>query len=92
MTEMIERVAKALFLKNNPRLSWEKASRESTDHFRSVAKIAIEAMREPTEAMLVSGDEQIIEFLKDHIFALRDSTPAAAAWQLMIDKALKDEQ
>lgn len=85
MTEMIERVAKALFLKNNPRLSWEEESRQfpgSTGHFRLSAKIAIEAMREPTAAMRRAGAEA----------AAPPFASVYAEYEAMIDAALKDEQ
>lgn len=40
--------------------------------------------REPTEAMVVAGDERIIEVLNDHTFALRPRTPADDAYRAMI--------
>ncbi len=68
MSEMVERVAKAIA--NNSNLY-------GCDP-KNIARAAIEAMREPTEAMekAVSGDEHI------------DQDPRYY-WPLMIDAALK---
>jgi len=82
MTEMSERVAKALFLTNNPRLSWEEQSTKSpvsVDIYRLLAKIAIEAMREPNDEML-------------NLVTPWNRKKTKAFWQAMIDEALKDEQ
>lgn len=40
--------------------------------------------REPTDEMVVAGDERIIEALNDHTFALRPITPADDAYRAMI--------
>lgn len=56
-----------------------------------IAHKVLAAMREPTEAIVCAGDEQIIAALNDHTFALRDPTPAKAAWQAMIDAALQKD-
>lgn len=45
MTEMVERVARAALLPD-----------DAKDHWRAVARAAIEAMREPTEEMIDWGN------------------------------------
>ena len=57
MNEMIERVAKAIYAIEGLRPAWgsEMCSPGATAHARKAAAAAIEAMREPTEAMLHSA-------------------------------------
>lgn len=71
MSEMVDRVAKALEarLKGNEFLSYEDA-----------ARAAIEAMRQPTQAMIEAGA----------VGSGEDSEAVAeGAWEYMIDAALK---
>jgi hypothetical protein len=81
MSEMIEQVAEALIAANE-RLSWTEA--------RDLARVVIEAMREPTDAMIVAGF-----FDADHsIESVGDLAPPPEdqprlIWQAMIDEALK---
>ena len=83
MSEMVERVAAALCVEagdepyrdyigmgNTPMKGWKMHER--------AARAAIEAMREPTEAMLTAGDTAMI----------RNSDTSADAWPAMIDAAL----
>lgn len=70
MSEMSERIAKAL------RGSWPSLPVEAGD---MLARAALEAMREPTEAMITAGD-------KAGILGTRGSW---AVWKAMIDEALK---
>jgi hypothetical protein len=55
-----------------------------------IARAAIAALREPTEAMIVDGDEQAIEVLNDHTFALKEPTLARRVWQKMLDAILNE--
>lgn len=94
MSEMIERVAKAIYEEDDP---WHKAwpwpdlneSQGSPEPYRRIAAAAIKAMREPSEAMLdrfvsralcvsISGEGGWSEY-------------ARAQWQTMIDAALVGE-
>ena len=82
---MVERVARAI-CENNHRaifgtsVSWEGISAETMEHFRSVARAALAAMREPTDAMAYAGSET---FGGGH----EDET---RCYQAMIDAALAE--
>lgn len=89
MSEMVERVAKALFRWQEGHDRWDEAESESREDATEAARAAIEAMREPTEAMVCAGDECILEALNDHTGVLRPITPAQASFGAMIDEALK---
>ena len=86
MSEMVERIAKAMFQHANPHLDPDFILAGNTDPdwkiFEWHARVAIAAMREPTEDMIESG------FIKppqwDH-----DSATVLDVWQCMIDEALK---
>ncbi len=68
MSEMIERVAKAIYEEDDP---WHKAwpwpdlneSQGSPDTYRRIAAAAIKAMREPTEAQWGGLARQIIMWM-----------------------------
>jgi hypothetical protein len=86
MTEMVERVARAI-LKEAAMLNSPEIQDDLTDGFRlnvsrvwakRYARAAIEAMREPTEAMLVEVAEP------------GDMLRTASVWQAMIDAALHE--
>ncbi len=77
--DLVERVARAMFVvesddPDDPGV-WEYAA----ENYRALARAAIEAMREPTEAMIDAGA----------IYA--DCNGAHGAWQAMIDAALKED-
>jgi len=74
MSEMVERVARALsgWLHGSP--SWESCF--------PMARAAIEAMREPTEAMVWAGRA-------DHL-TVDGEEWSKPIWQAMIDAALED--
>lgn len=75
MTEsMIERVAKALCEQGG--VVWGKLSQIQKAHHLSLARAAIEAMREPTDAMWLADG------LVDHMHP-------TDAWEIMIDAALQ---
>ena len=73
---IVERAAKAI-LELHPSWSWEKANEATRRYYRELARAAIIAMREPTEAMLLAGWGR---FAKD---------AGLATWQAMIDEAVR---
>jgi len=66
---MIERVARAICKTENTVYGWQ--------HYEDCARAAIQAMREPTEAMRVEG--------------VRHHDTVESIWQAMIDEALEDK-
>ena len=70
MSEMIERVARALY----------EADGDDTINWPKLARAAIAAMREPTEAMLMESSCNAVETER----LVRD-------WQAMIDAALEEK-
>jgi hypothetical protein len=79
MNEMIERVAQAM---HGNRYEWPRPEfAEHREDYRAMARKAIEAMREPTEAMLdaIEAPPGVSQW-RD--YAERD-------WHVMIDAALK---
>lgn len=81
--DMIERVA-ASIAKNSEMYSWEEYSDDQKDKFRLTARAAIEAMREPTEAMLIDGAAKIRNFT-----SVNGPYPRTrAVWLSMIDASL----
>ena len=87
MSEMLMRVGAAILEAES---RWTPKAGESKE--RVMALAAFEAMRAPSEAMLVAGQTEIyIERNENphgpHTYASRDETEDA--WQAMIDEALK---
>lgn len=83
MSEMIERVAKAI-CGNQPGAGGcgcKTHERPACDDFRWMAHAAIQALREPTEAMIVSGWATQTEPVYP--------TSTVDVWQAMIDEALR---
>jgi molecular chaperone DnaK (HSP70) len=82
MSEMIERVARALAENERGADLWDEISNDSDidyigkNEFRDLARAAIEAMREPTEGMVEAAN-------------LHESNGVYADWQAMIDEALR---
>jgi hypothetical protein len=76
MSEMVERVARAIEAKSDYVISQH--------HAKALARAAIEAMREPTAAMIEAEPDDDGEFNKTNSVA-----HARAFWQAMIDEALK---
>jgi hypothetical protein len=81
MNEMIERVAKAL------RERLDITLNEHDGFYEGLARAAIEAMREPTDEMMVDGEWKEKSLMT---FAPREESPSLRVWQAMIDSALKD--
>lgn len=97
MSEMVERVARAIATTCQEKAmssgddfdgewDWDgEMSEERKDYIRAYAKTAITAMREPTNAMKISGYQtNAAEF--NPAFA---SEEAETIYQAMIDEALK---
>lgn len=80
MSEMIERVAKAIFASD---MKWapvlEHQFEENKIVYLKAARAAIEAMREPTEIMIEASNRE---------WDGRMSHRSSGAWQAMIDAAL----
>lgn len=85
-SEMVERVAGALHAAH-AEVGWPADECETCD---KLARAAIEAMREPTEAMVCAAECLTSEFRTEHD---RIEVPPGPeeAWQAMIDAALQDE-
>ena len=79
MSEMVERVAAAIFCSHIGGNGWPEGLPENAkDYWRKEARAAIEAMREPTEAMIdKTWREQVA-----------DSGDPDGVWRVMIDAAL----
>lgn len=93
---MVERVARAVATTLHNKLfamnGYTKLPHalEKTDEVvAEVTHAAIIAMREPTDLMIVRGDDELIKELNNHTFALNGGdTPAHKTWRAMIDAAL----
>jgi hypothetical protein len=81
MSEMVERAALAMA----HRKDWNDFPQESAWAWRHAARTAIEALREPTEAMIEAAEKW------DSPYEGESGIPADAEthWQAMIDAALK---
>lgn len=77
MSEMVERMARALYLWQYGKDDWDAAEPEEQEDAIEAARSAIEAMREPTGEMLAEGPEIIGTVTKSY-----------KLWQAMIDAAL----
>jgi hypothetical protein len=93
MGEMIERVARALFEKGpshtRPAPGWEYLTEDWKEAFRSTARVAMEAMREPIETMVNAADNSF-EWGPPMAGPLNDALPGPV-WRAMIDAALKED-
>ncbi len=83
MTEMIERVAKAIYGKLGPHGELDAEGSGDLGLAVLIARAAIEAMREPTDAMMTA-----------YMQVWNDATPddATQACHALIDAALKDKK
>lgn len=94
MSEMVERVARAVYEKIALDPDWDDApltedqrvaqdDDPSQEACRAIARAAIAAMRDPTEGMCLAGQEAklTIDFGKP---------PNGGIWRAMIDAALKE--
>lgn len=82
MSEMIDRVAKAMYEAGveKPWRSWEQVGDNDKAFLLHYARVAITGMREPTHDMAVTGQ-----------MTLESSAGASVVWMDMIDKALEDK-
>lgn len=88
MSEMVERVARAICDSADADQSTECTCRPATCLARGpnrVARAGIEAMREPSRAMWAAGGTAIVGKT-----AVHHDTVLTLAWQAMIDAALRD--
>ena len=77
MTEIRDRVAKALCERIWPTATWEKEAEHFRDNYKAAAIEAIKALRDPTEKMIVAVKG-------------RSSRKARiACWHEMVDEALR---
>lgn len=82
---MVERVAKVLHELPGDGYEWATASEEQRQHARVYARAAIEAMREPTDAMKAAWDKDFTAWL-DHQIQDDDHL-----YKVMIDAALSEK-
>jgi hypothetical protein len=82
MSEMIERVAKAIWDDACPGMTWGEIDRLT---YRGWAQAAIEAMREPTGEMIDAGAGSVV-IVGFGRFSLEGQP--SKAWRAMIDAAL----
>ncbi len=100
MNEMVEQVARA-FWEDREDLPWEgvpafewtaydeEIRNDSKDRYRRRARIAIIAMREPTEAMInaAHNEEALASRLRGNVVI---PTAAITMWRAMIDAASRE--
>jgi len=85
MSEMVERMVAAF-------CAWHHAGRreplcsEPCEDCPEMARVALEAMREPSEAMARVGED-----VSAHFISRGYSSPPVEAWRAMIDAALSDQ-
>jgi hypothetical protein len=108
MSEMIERVAKAIAIAHGDK--WEDVPESQKqwisqrgrfggrfrgineyfkDCYLDAARAAIEAMREPTDGMIVAGDDRILKHLNSQEMMSAIPTPSQNCFTAMIDEAMK---
>jgi hypothetical protein len=96
MTEMVERVAKAMFEHDYIGRSWDNnCDCYAKDEWRKRARAAIEAMREPTDAQQAAW-RAILDWMADTPLGNQQRDAWAVEnvrrWQIMIDAARGNEQ
>lgn len=96
MSEMIERVARAVFAESheigNTHGDFDILMPEVQEVFIRFARAAIEAMREPTATMVSAGSRQRPYREDDGDYdGMEYRGNTEGTWQAMIDAALKEE-
>lgn len=86
MSEMVERVAKAIAADESR--TWSEMDGVEVAMYFSFARAAIAAMREPTEAMANAPDVYRAGAVGGH-FDVCTPTDYAKIWQAMIDAAIE---
>jgi hypothetical protein len=82
MSEMVERVARAMFDQEwAGHKDWAQADAEDRAYWVGCARVAVEAMRVPTEAMKDRG----FQFTADPCWP----DDVGRAWAAMVDRALE---
>lgn len=84
MESMIERVARAIAGKLDDNTPWKECGQGFRETCILLARAAIEAMREPTEAMLDAYSLTSMSW--------NDEAVAKSVWYPMIDAALKEHE
>lgn len=93
MSEIIERAARAAYEKFNEGLipslepAWCNLSPDFRDRLVEAHRAAIEAIREPSAAMIKAGDLRLIKMTDYSVPGLGES--GATSYRRMIDEALK---
>lgn len=91
MTDIIDRVARAIFTVQTSNTSDEIWAQINPEYPHEIARAAIAAMREPTEKMMIEGGGVVpadeAEYRPD-----RAEQTAHDVWQAMIDAALKEKK
>lgn len=92
MSEMVERVARAIYDGRNGRgaRAWASLPRSHQSPYFSDARAAIEAMREPTDAMLLGGHFIAVENACDTQCAAMTDRRMGRAYRAMIDASLHE--
>lgn len=88
MNEMVDRVAASLagYELGSAGNNWTVLAPEMQDKYRNRARVAIEAMREPTWAMTNAVIEASCRTIEERDFSIG---PIQRHWAMMIDEALK---
>lgn len=101
---MVEKVARAIGEQQSARMAaryparfcysgatWEQLSDGSKEDARLTARAAIEAMREPTEAMIYAGLHERAEIIRhaDTPWDFRIANSDAHVWRAMLTAALE---
>lgn len=103
MSEMVERVAKAIYESHRFVRPWDHPNTVKLWHrsCRASARAAIEAMREPTDEMMKAGwiaqyssigasDEEARQMANGKILLEHEKNFLRAGWSAAIDAALQD--
>ena len=77
MSEMVERVARALHAHDDEFYTWAAGGHEMRQAYRAEARAALEAMREPTDEMVRAITPQ-------------ETTDGRINYRIMIDAALRE--
>jgi hypothetical protein len=95
MSEMIEEVAQALAIYEKPDIQWLKCGK---NYYLEMARVAIEAMREPTLGMLEAAapfpshlNYGVINRAEMEAATAADQLTIHSHWLAMIDAALKED-
>lgn len=86
---MVERVARAMFYATNEHdTTWESEAQEIKTTHLIMARAAIEAMREPTDAMVMAADWAEAPYMENDLDL---GSQFKAEWRAAIDTALLEQ-